>query len=365
MKTFVVGIFPYDSPLLPQDPLGEAALDLRLRITGRLGSHLKYVVHPILTTTSLSADLTALPGASLGAGGGTPEAVKLSWAATTNRALAVNLRFDRLYVAASTPGLTLTVGRQPISFGTTFFFNPEDLVAPFTPTTIDREYKPGVDAVRGDFYFGTSGQLTAVATYAGGWDEAGTVFAVRSGFTLGVFDVGLFTALVHGDAVVGLDTAGSLGAFGVRGEATLTYPADGGSPFVRAVIGADRQWGSLRLSAEAYLQTLGATSPAGYLALALSPRVQRGEVWALGRTYAAASADYEVTPIVHVSAFVVANLGDPSALAGLGCAWSVGDNAEVDGGLYYGGGRRPEQLTVRSEFGLTPTTAYLEMKSYF
>ena len=35
VKGFFVAVFPYDSPLLPQDPLGEAALDLRLRIAAR------------------------------------------------------------------------------------------------------------------------------------------------------------------------------------------------------------------------------------------------------------------------------------------------------------------------------------------
>lgn len=372
VKGFFVAVFPYDSPLLPKDPLGESFLDLRLKLAGRLGSHVKYTVHPVLSITTQSHTTSLGLGPAFGAGtAGLGQLVDLSWHPVGAPGFTIDGRIDRLMVAFSSPGLQLTIGRQPVSFGTTFFFNPEDLVAPFTPVTLDREYKPGIDAVRVDGYFGTSGQITAVVAYAGApgpkaIDPKDLVIAARSGFTVGVFDIGLFTAAVHDDMVLGLDTAGSIGAFGVRGEATLTYPAGGGSPFVRAVVGADRKLDmGLTLSGELYLQTLGALEPSGYLAIATSARAARGEIWAFGRYYAALSADYEVSAIVHVSAFAVANLHDPSALCGLGLTWSVGDNTEIDAGAYVGAGARPDGLDLKSEFGLVPTAGYAIMKSYF
>ncbi|MBS2033025.1 MAG: hypothetical protein JST54_34450 [Deltaproteobacteria bacterium] len=365
VRGFFVGIFPYPSALLPPDPMAEGALDLRLKLGGHLGDHVKYSVQPVLESAFISHELGILPGLGLSLTAGSPQAVDLTWKPVDAPRFQAALRFDRLLVAAELPHLTLTVGRQPISFGTTFFFQPEDLVAPFTPTTIDREYKPGVDALRADVYLGVSGQLTAVVAYAGAWNPEGVIGMLRVGETFDVWDVGLFAARVRGDGVLGADTAGSLGAWAVRSEVTVTFRATGDSPFLRAVVGVDRQFDKVRLAGEAYLQTLGATHPDQYLPFALTPEVQSGELWSLGREYVALSADDELSPIVHLAAFTVTNLADPSFLAGADVAWSVADNADLEGGLYYGLGARPVGLEAKSEFGLYPATAYLEMKSYF
>ncbi len=341
VRGFFVGIFPYRSPLMPPEPAAEGDLDLRLKLSGHLGEHLAYSVQPVLENAFVSEPLGALPGMGLSLTAGAPQAVNLDWGAVRTAPYQADLRLDRLLITAELPHLSLTVGRQPISFGTTFFFTPEDLVAPFTPTTIDREYKPGIDAVRADVYLGAFGQLTAVAAYSGAWNLDGTTGMLRLGETLGVWDVGLFGAAVRGDGVVGVDTAGSLGAWAVRAEVTVTERATGGSPYLRAALGVDREFDKLRLAAEAYLQTLGATSASQYLVFAASPQVQRGEIWSLGREYLALSADYAVIPIVHLAAFAVGNLADPSALGGLNLAWNVGDNADVVLGAYFGLGRRP------------------------
>jgi DNA-binding GntR family transcriptional regulator len=57
--------------------------------------------------------------------------------------------------------LKVTVGRQPVAFGSGMFFTPLDLISSFTPTTIDAEYKPGVDVVRVDVFrgFATNGTV--------------------------------------------------------------------------------------------------------------------------------------------------------------------------------------------------------------
>jgi len=46
------------------------------------------------------------------------------------------------------------MGRQAISLGTTYFWNPNDLLTAFSPYEFDRDYKPGVDGVKADFALG-------------------------------------------------------------------------------------------------------------------------------------------------------------------------------------------------------------------
>ena len=82
---------------------------------------------------------------------------------------------------------------------------------------------------------------------------------------------------------------------------TATSPPAGESPFLRAAVGVERSFeSSLRLSAEAYVQTNGATDSAGMLAFSQNERVLRGELWALGRTYGALSASYELDPLATI-----------------------------------------------------------------
>lgn len=386
VKGFFVSLFPYEHPglslLFGDGPQGQGALDVRLKLEGRVAEWLSFGIHHQLearSPTSAGLSGSAAPGQ---VGRAMPEAVDLSWEAArrageggehcSGAGHQVCGRVDRLFVKLRLPHVDVTVGRQAISFGTTFFFTPMDLVAPFSPTTIDREYKPGVDAIRADAYLGTAGNLSLVAAYAGSWDLPGLVLVGRGGLTVDVWDLGLFLGAVHEDMVVGLDAAGSAGDFGLRAELTVTRPRGGGSAFLRAVVGADRRFDfGLQVSGELYAQTLGAMDSKGMLAFAASERVARGELWALGRYYAALSATYELHPLVRAGAFGVVNLRDPSALVGPSLTWSAAENTEVDVGAYLGLGRRPPEgfpvldTDLGSEFGFAPVTAFAALKTYF
>jgi hypothetical protein len=110
-----------------------------------------------------------------------------------------------------------------------------------------------------------------------------------------------------------------------------------------------------------------------------SARYARGEIWTLGRYYAAASASYELLPIVEVSVTAIANLADPSDLAVPAMKWSISDDAELVAGAFVAVGRRSEAvlgvsdagssgavpIVPRSEFGLAPQGGYVGLKAYF
>lgn len=379
-------------PLMPEDPLGVGMLDGRLKLAATAGEHLRLDIHA-RTGASYASQSIQAGAISLGtAGEGPEELLPLSWRPVEAPGFTVEGRVDRVAVRASIPHLDLTLGRQPVSFGAAWIFTPLDLVAPFSPTVVDQEYKPGVDAARLDAYFGTSGALTALAAWAGEASLDGTVLALHGGATLGLTDLGLFAALDRAEPVLGLDAKGSLGRVGWHGEATLTLPPEQ-DPFVRAVIGADHAWDvGLSAMAEVYVQTLGADDPTGYLEVYASDRCARGQIWAAGRTYAAGSLAWEIDPLVRVGAFSVVNLADPSAMLGPSLSWSAAENAELTAGAFVGLGRRPGDVRigvddvydddgefaldhlyddilfhadVGSEFGLLPTVAYAQVKLYF
>lgn len=384
-KLFFFASFPYDVPipeevvvpgaLFPEDPVGQGIFDFRAKLEVRWQDWLKLDVHHAITMQNVGLQVTGPFGAGFGAS--VPEAIDLTWEAYPDAdGFSFVGRTDRLMLTAIQGPVTVTLGRQPISFGQGRLFTPLDLVGPFNPAVVDQEYKPGYDAARFDAYFGLSGMVTVVGAYAGDWDRQGLVGVAYGQATVGVTDIGLFLGEVQADHVAGLSVASAIGQVGVYGDAAVTVP-DTGDPFVRAVAGAMyRPTGTTTVSGELYLQTLGAANPDGYLALAGSDRFMRGQLWLLGRYYAGLSISQEITPTLIASGAVVANLGEyrPSFLAPVSLSWSVSGNADLIVGAFLGGGERPvvtagpqnfPELHLDSEFGLYPATAYAEMKAYF
>ncbi len=414
LKSFAFSVWPYEwhlvpdeslatmglepEPLMPEDPLAQGALDMRLKLELELGEHISLSAHGRTAASYYSQSLEA--GAlSFGATGpGRGQAIDLSWDPISAPNYDMQGRMDRLVAKLSIPHLDLALGRQPVSFGSSWIFNPMDLVAPFSPTDVDQEYKPGVDAARVDAYFGMAGHVTAVAAYADDWSLEGTVLALHGSYTLGITDLGLLVASNHAEPVFGLDAAGSMGPVGWNSGVTLTLPGDE-DPFVRAVVGAmyilplDITW-----MGELYLQTFGATEASDYLAVYDSARFARGELWAAGRYYAASSLAREINPLVTGSVFAVVNLGDPSAMIGPALSWSAAHNAELAAGAFFGAGQRPHDVEIHaqdlqredgtwitdeaeaelimeqlmldrvdtgSEFGMIPAVAYVQIKLYF
>jgi len=381
VKTFTTATFPYDSPLLPPDPTAQGVADGRLKLRIDATDDLRIDVHHATTVLTASALGGGLGGTSTGVGLQAPEVVDLSWVAF-DEDMTLRGRVDRLSVRGTAGPLTVTAGRQPVSFGAGLAFTPLDLVNPFTPAVIDQEYKPGVDAVRADGYAGMS-SLTVVGAYAGDWSLPGTVLAAYGQTTVGVTDLGLFLGAVRGDGVVGTSVVTSVGAIGVHSDLALTVRDEGGDPFVRGVLGGMWRPGpDTTLGAEAYVQTLGAADPADYLSVAEDRRFARSELWLFGRTYGSLTASHQLTPLVALGGAMIMNIEDGSAFVAPNLSWSVGNNTELAVGGFVGLGERPGVRTqsfttpgggvvdaevpqLASEFGTYPGVAFLQLRTYF
>ena len=394
LKQFFVASAPYEHLLMPPDAYGQAFVDGRLKVRWDIADNLRVEAHHAVTAgtpapvSSLVSELDSMglgdeggeAGGALMSGVGlqAPEAVELSWAAFDDSELMMQGRTDRLFVHASFGPVDMRLGRQAVGFGHGLAFNPMDLVQPFSFATIDSEYKPGIDALRLDGYFGMSAHATAVVAYAGDWDAEGMIAMFHASTTLGLSDLSLFYGAVRGDDVIGGGISSSIGPVGVHADATATFPRDSGEePFYRAVAGFfHKPFERSTLSGELYLQTVGAEEPGDYLEFASSDRFARGEIWLLGRYYAMASWGQELTPLVSGTLSSTVNLGDGSAFLGPSVSISVSDDVQAVLGGFLGLGERPpevsfdeillgEELGLGSEFGMNPPMAFVQMRAYF
>ena len=386
-KTFFLATFPYDNALLmPVGPYGQGVASGRVAITTKAIDHFTLELHPAFALQS-ATDNPLGEAVGTGVGLGAPEAIDLSWTNDDDGTLTMNGRIDWLSLRMNYPGIDVTLGRQPIGFGNGLFFTPMDLVNPFTVTTIDTEYRPGVDSIRVDGFMGMSGKITGVAAYAGDWDLEGTVLAMHGQGTIGVTDFSGFVGSIHAEPVFGVGIVTSLGPVGLHSDTTVTLPVDDDA-FVRSVVGASWAQGNTNLAGEVYVQTFGASDPDQYLVVATLDRFARGEVWQMGRYYAAVSLGHQITPLIGSSLALIANLQDPSAMLAPNLSWSVSENADLSLGGYVGLGKHPDEvdpldlinpatfqpwgpkklasrLGIRSEFGLIPVTTFLQMRAYF
>jgi hypothetical protein len=261
-----------------------------------------------------------------------------------------------------------SVGRQPVSFGTALVFAPMDVVNPFSAATIDTEYKPGVDAVRLDGFFGHRRQGHRGRRLGGGpdphdrtatrrWGRSDVVDGrLRPGHGSASPTWSASRALVRGDRRrAAWRSSSSAGPVGLHGDATLTLTSRGGRrrrplrpggarrrrpPHLeddgRRASSTSRRTGARRPRPATSPSRVGAPVHARR-AVDDGPRLRRAH-----------GGSQELTPLVAGSAAVVANLLDPSALVAPGLSISAADDVTVGLGGYLAVGARPDAVSRRA-----------------
>lgn len=306
----------------------------------------------------------AFPGTTSIATGGTRRLLELEAVVVDEADLRGILELDRLSVAWQRPDFRLVAGRQAITWGVNVFWPVLDLFAPFPPERIDREYKPGVDALRLTVPFGGLSEVDLVGAVQGtSLRDDGSLGALAR-VHVGPADLGAMAGWFHGDVVVGGFVTADVRGTGLRAEVAFTDSGDAAdrardrASFWRATVGLDRQLTpTLTLTAEAAWNGFGAGD---------ADRLQRGEVTSLGRYYLGASLAWQAHPLVAITATVLANLDDGSLLLTPHLDWSLADNLGVTVGVVVGVGPGARaDGTPGSGYGAAADVAYVAVRAYF
>lgn len=254
-------------------------------------------------------------------------------------------RLDRLWLGYTGEKTVIRIGRQAISWGNGLFYAPMDLVNPFDPSTVDTEYKPGDDMVYLQYLRDNGDDLQAAMVVrrdlvSGDVEsDAGTLAVKYHGFA-GEAEYELLLAEHYADIVLGIGAVRSLGGAVWRGDIVWT-DADGNDYFQLVsnlsyswVLGGKNMTGSL----EYFFSGIGQSGDRyGPDDLAGNPelveRLQRGDLYTLGRHYLAGNVSIEMSPLWTLSPTLLANLGDRSALLQLITQYSLSDEMLLLGSL--------------------------------
>lgn len=366
-------------PLAAADisPLGVGVSDLRFYFIETRPSF-KLVLHAPLTAT-ISSD--AVPGNTVGRSVPPPRWLPLRAAPADRDTLQVIAEVDWLYLAWLLGPVTVTVGRQPISLGRAKVWRPEDLLAGFSLTEVDTEYKRGVDALRLDWSIGERSTLRLFAS-PGEIQVDRDVEASRTGsaallqMVLGGAsgELGAILGWVRGDLVAGIDGVADVGSFDVHAEATATLLTDdslaapgfaSGDVRGKAAVGMTFHPSSkLTLGPELLYNGFGAAKIGDRPDLVGSPRIPLGEQTTLGVLYCAATAEWNPTSMWTIGGLALFNTTDQSGLFSLSVRTSIASNSEAEIGGYLPAGHPPDSETGApvTEYGLYPTFLYFKLK---
>jgi len=354
--------------------LADALLDARLdvaahagrwnlvaqgQLLGAQGDSLRLLRDPVIG--ALAGRALTVPGT------GDPRSwFDLDRALTDSGSRRLVARLDRLSAGWTGDHLVLRVGRQALSWGNGLVFNVLDLFDPFPPNAADTEYKPGTDMVWGQWLFANGDDLQMLMVprrdpATGDLRRDQSSFAAQWHHVAGSTELGLVAARHFDDDVLGVGASHDLAGGVARIDMSHTRLAGGRGVF-SALVNLDHSWIWRGKNVYGFGELLhngfGARHPGrGVEALdpALLARLERGELFAVGRDEAALGARVEVTALTSFEPTLVAGLHDGSGLALLHLRHDLGDETRLDTGLQLPwGARGTEYGGLPVAAGLTP-----------
>ena len=259
-------------------------------------------------------------------------------------------RIDRLAVSASADWGSVTVGRQALTWGNGFLFNPMDLFNPFSPTDVERDYKIGDDMISAQMYAGNIGELQMLYVPRRNpenndieWGQSS--LTAKFHLNIRTTDIDLMAGKHYEDDVFGIGFTGYLMDAAWRLDTTYTCLDDDSyqSGFSSVVANIDYSWVWWNKNfygwIEYYYTGLGENNAQKALTDPnIIERLARGEWFTLGRSYVNAQLQMEWHPLVNGFITIINNTSDSSGIVQPRITVDPAQNFQIMCGanIYYG-----------------------------
>lgn len=303
---------------------------------------------------------------------------QLDWQVSAGESYTWRHEIDRLATGFRTSQVNATVGRQAIGWGRGAVFSAVDLFAPFSPLELDREWRRGIDAVRAEWT--ASPQLSADAVAAAGRSLDDSTFAARVRGYRGSIDFELIAGWRAQDLVAGMTSSAAVGDAELHGELAVfrapeALPAGGqlgARTAIKALAGGSYRLGignGVLLLVEYHYSGFGAVHAGDVLGLLADPRFvarfTRGDTQILGRHALALLASYEASPELELGLRWIQSPADGSGVITPTATARLSDRMTAIGALYIPYGGAPAGTVLRTEYGATAFTGFLQLQASY
>ena len=154
--------------------------------------------------------------------GADPGLLDLSWNILNEKSFLINTSIDRYWLDLNYGKFQARIGRQRINWGQTFVWNPNDIFNAYSFFDFDYVERPGSDAVRLQYYPGSSSALEFAVKAD---NDKDITAAALYRFNKWSYDIQFLAGYVNGeDYVAGTGWSGSIGSISFRGEASWFQP---------------------------------------------------------------------------------------------------------------------------------------------
>jgi hypothetical protein len=287
---------------------------------------------------------------------------------------------DRASVTARVGRSDFIAGRQAIGWGRGVLFSAVDIFSPFTPLEIDREWRRGVDALRGTIPLSDLISLELVAAF--GEDRESSAYVGRLSGYQGDIDGELIVGRRGEDDMFAVTASFPVSGAEVHGElAVFKLPEDRPCGCVlgkddltaKTVLGGSYSFELLgRLStavAEHHFSGFGVDDvdelPDRLTSGDFLDRYLRGDFQILGKHAAAIQLSYGIDGVAPVSLLWVLNPQDGSGVVSPGVTWIFSDSVTLLGTAYLPYGKGPKDGNIQSEYGGTPLSGLIQINFYY
>ena len=263
----------------------------------------------------------------------------------------VSQRIDRLLVGYAQDKWVIRLGRQAISWGNGFLFNPMDLFNPFSQTAIDKDYKSGEDMLYLQWLFdsGNDGQWVFIPRKSSENDDINldvSSAAFKYKLFMDFAEMDFLAARHYEENILGIGMIKSIKESMWRADVTITRLKDD-SIALMLMSNVDYSWIWLDHNMYGYIEyfynSIGKNSYQELFGSTVFDRVQRSEIFTSGSQYVATGVTIETSPLTSFSPSLILNLHDGSILMPVNFTYSWKQNTTVSlGGNFVIGKRDTE-----------------------
>ncbi len=287
--------------------------------------------------------------------------------------MANDIMLDNVYVSYYSKHLNVRVGKQQLSWGTGYVWNPTNVF--HKKNILDPTYEQtGVNAVKIEVPFKGDGMLTGVINVSDKFDNSNLAFKVEKnliGFDLSLSYVYyeysmtnfyLFTETKEKRQQIGADFSGSIGGIGIYGEAAYRMKTEkaGADNYGNYVFGLNYFFqNGMYFMGEYYYNEKGKEDYNDYnindWMLYAGPYGEN-----LAQHYTFSGLRIPIGNYLNFSAFLLYNISDNSGMVYPWLDYSLGDNTELMGTVYI-----PFGESVNTEFAGYGLGGMFRIRVYF